>query len=69
MNLVLLGRKETIIGKGHKDNHKARLKRGSAAFEKKASRRKKESKCSICGGKCRKSKLVLDTCPICLKKI
>lgn len=28
------------MGKGHRDNHKARKKRGSAAFDKKAKRRK-----------------------------
>ena len=58
------------MGKGHRDNHKARKKRGKAAFAKKSARRKarteiNRNKCKICGRKCRKDKLVLGGCPVC----
>lgn len=44
------------MGKGHRDNHKARLKRGSVAFTKKAMRRAIDTnkiKCSACGNEVR----------------
>ena len=42
------------MGKGHKDNHRARKKRGSVAFEKKAQRRNsKKRKCHVCGAEAR----------------
>ena len=58
------------MGKGHRDNHKARKKRGNAAFSKKAARKKaqgevNQNKCKVCGRKCRKKKLVLGACPVC----
>ena len=40
------------MGKGHRDNHAARMKRGPAAFKKKAKRRANDAghkKCMICG--------------------
>lgn len=55
------------MGKGHKDNHEARVKRGSVAFEKKAKRRILPSKCNLCGGKCRPTKLQGGLCPRCIK--
>jgi hypothetical protein len=53
------------MGKGHRDNHAARKKRGPAAFEKKASRRAPESKCNMCGRSCRAEKLSAGLCPNC----
>lgn len=53
------------MGKGHRDNHAARLKRGDVAFQKKAERREPESKCTLCGRTCRESKLEAGLCPIC----
>ena len=55
------------MGKGHRDNHAARLKRGPSAFEKKAERREPESRCNLCGRPCRSSKLEDGLCPMCLK--
>lgn len=43
------------MGKGHKDNHKARLKRGAIAFKKKAERRKPKRRCVRCGRISRKT--------------
>jgi hypothetical protein len=53
------------MGEGHRDNHKARKKRGVAAFEKKVKRRIPDSKCNLCGNKCRESKLNGGLCPLC----
>ncbi len=56
------------MGKGHKDNHKARVKRGSVAFEKKAERRnKKRIACNLCGTVTRPGKLLAGICPVCVK--
>ena len=54
------------MGKGHRDNHAARLKRGAVAFEKKAERRMPEIKCNQCGRPCREIKLVAGLCPVCI---
>ena len=58
------------MGKGHRDNHAARKKRGPVAFKKKANRRKNKNriKCNICGVLSRKSKIVGGLCPQCLAK-
>lgn len=53
------------MGKGHRDNHAARKKRGQVAFDKKAQRREPESKCNLCGRKCRDKILEAGLCPIC----
>lgn len=53
------------MGKGHRDNHAARVKRGATAFAKKAERREPESKCNLCGTKCRPTKLEGGLCPVC----
>jgi hypothetical protein len=53
------------MGKGHRDNHAARLNRGKAAFAKKAERREPDSKCNLCGRACRAHKLVGGLCPVC----
>lgn len=54
------------MGKGHRDNHAARKKRGPAAFETKRKRRSGHGfKCSVCGGKCRPAKLVGGVCSLC----
>ncbi len=43
------------MGKGHRDNYRARKKRGSAAFAKKAARRAPDNriKCAMCGQRVR----------------
>lgn len=41
------------MGKGHRDNHAARKKRGPGAFAKKKERRTFEPKCPMCGGPAR----------------
>lgn len=53
------------MSKGHRDNHAARLKRGPAAFAKKAERRAEPDKipCNICGQKTRPAKLIGGICP------
>jgi hypothetical protein len=55
------------MGKGHRDNHAARLKRGPAAFAKKADRRTVESKCNRCGTLCREQKLQAGLCSMCFE--
>jgi len=56
------------MGKGHRDNHKARLKRGDAAFEKKHDRRRPDKiACNLCGTKSRPCVMVGGLCPKCLK--
>lgn len=58
------------MGKGHRDNHAARVKRGSVAFEKKKARRADGSKiaCNLCGTVTRKTKLVGGLCPRCMER-
>ena len=57
------------MGKGHRDNHKARMKRGKVAFDKKHKRRNPDKKkCNICGTPSRPSVLTDGICPICTKK-
>jgi len=57
------------MGKGHRDNHKARVSRGDAAFKKKAKRRSPDkTPCNLCGTKSRPSVLEGGLCPICLNK-
>lgn len=42
------------MGKSHRDNHRARKKRGAAAFKAKGKRREKHLKtCVVCGGRFR----------------
>jgi hypothetical protein len=57
------------MGKNHRDNHQARLKRGPVAFKKKAERRAepKKSKCNVCGTASRK--LEGGICPPCLARL
>jgi len=58
------------MSKGHRDNHKARKKRGSVAFEKKKKRRTvKKPKCQICGEPTRPRVLFSGLCPRCVKLI
>jgi Zn finger protein HypA/HybF involved in hydrogenase expression len=56
------------MGKAHRDNHKARLKRGSEAFALKAERRSDhgKGKCNLCGREVQKEGLVAGLCPACL---
>lgn len=55
------------MGKGHRDNHRARKKRGQIAFDKKAKRRNPDKiKCNLCGTLTRSGKLQGGLCPICL---
>jgi rubrerythrin len=56
------------MGKGHRDNHAARVKRGKVAFDKKAERREPEFKCNLCGRICREVKLVAGICPVCVAR-
>jgi hypothetical protein len=52
------------MGKGHRDNHAARVKRGPAAFAKKAQRRHpKLATCTLCGRKVRPILLKEGLCP------
>ncbi len=54
------------MGKGHGDNHRARLKRGNVAFDKKTKRRTyKRKKCNLCGTITRPTKIVAGLCPLC----
>lgn len=57
------------MGKGHRDNHAARVKRGSQAFQKKAKRRKAVHRCIECGARCRPQKLQQGLfCPRCVER-
>ena len=59
------------MGKGHRDNHAARVKRGPEAFAKKQERRTPDpnrQKCSVCGTLARASKLTGGVCPVCANK-
>ena len=53
------------MGKGHRDNHNARKKRGQVAFDKKNNRRKFVSRCHCCHAECRPKKLADKLCPLC----
>lgn len=57
------------MGKSHRDNHRARVKRGPQAFAKKAERRAepKLRKCAPCGTPSRK--LVDGICPRCRERM
>jgi hypothetical protein len=60
------------MGKGHRDNHKARLKRGTVAFEKKKKRRALDYyhlRCITCGGVYKRIKIISGLCPICRKRM
>ena len=55
------------MGKSHRDNHAARVKRGLSAFQKKADRREVDKiPCNICGTKTRPHKVSGGLCPLCL---
>ena len=55
------------MGKGHGDNHRARLKRGKVAFDKKKKRRTEDKiRCNLCGTRTRSIKIKGGLCPICL---
>ena len=57
------------MSKGHRDNHAARLKRGSVAFAKKEKRRRViQIPCNVCGTRSRPSVLVGGFCPPCISK-
>lgn len=54
------------MGKGHRDNHAARVKRGPAAFAKKAKRRASSRiQCNICGTNSRPVMILGGLCPRC----
>jgi hypothetical protein len=59
------------MGKSHRDNHRARVKRGDAAFAKKARRRaaKKKIKCNLCGTGTRPQHLKAGICPRCYEQV
>ena len=53
------------MGKGHGDNHRARLKR-PGSFEKRAARRHPDKiACNLCGTKSRPSVMLGGLCPRC----
>jgi hypothetical protein len=57
------------MGKGHRDNHAARVKRGPEAFAKKARRRHPDrTQCLRCGTLTRTTRLTGGLCLACLKK-
>jgi len=54
------------MSKTHRDNAKARKKRGSVAYKKKEKRRHpKYVKCNICGGLARPKKIINGMCKMC----
>ena len=55
------------MGKGHRDNFKARKKRGKVAFDKKKKRRAKRNRrpCKICGTVTRLKALKEGACLLC----
>lgn len=54
------------MGKGHRDNHQARKKRGNVAFDKKRKRRtEKMIKCNLCGTDSRPQVIKGGLCPRC----
>lgn len=60
------------MGKGHRDNHRARKKRGSTAFAKKAQRRTtgtKRKRCYLCGTNTRVQNLYEGYCTACQNKL
>jgi len=59
------------MGKGHRDNHAARKKRGPAAFEKKKKRRatSNKPKCNVCGTPTRPKNLQGGICPRCMSRV
>lgn len=59
------------MGKGHRDNHAARKKRGPEAFAKKAARRAPPDrpKCKGCGTASRAAVLEGGICPRCLERV
>ena len=60
------------MGKGHRDNHAARVKRGSKAFGLKAERRAVDpnrAKCRCCGTESRTKVLKDGICPICESRL
>lgn len=59
------------MGKGHRDNRQARIKRGPAAFQKRDERRAepKKTKCNLCGTPTRPEKLVGGNCPRCIQRL
>ena len=60
------------MGKGHRDNHAARKKRGPEAFAKKAARRAidpNHKKCQGCGVLSRTAKLEFGFCSQCLARL
>lgn len=56
---------EVTMGKGHRDNHTARMRRGPVAFEKKAIRRKPLNRCLLCGFNYRSKDGVVGLCLRC----
>ena len=54
------------MGKGHRDNHTARIKRGKSAFDKKAKRRAHVPRCPVCGNEARD--LALGMCVGCQRQ-
>lgn len=58
------------MGKGHRDNHAARVKRGSVAFKKKQERRKESSKpkCGVCGNPARRKTMTAGICQNCVAR-
>ena len=57
------------MGKSHRDNHAARLNRGTVAFAKKVKRHAKKSKCNLCGTETRPHKLEGGLCPLCIERL
>lgn len=59
------------MGKSHRDNHKARKKRGPEAFAKKARRRNNRTHrtCQVCGTITRIHKLRDRICPKCVERL
>lgn len=56
--------KRKIMGKGHRDNHRARIKIDKAAFDKKHKRRNpNRRKCILCGTETRLHVLTDGVCP------
>ena len=56
------------MSKSHRDNTKARKKRGQVAFDKRKKRREFVPKCKTCGTKSRAKVLVGGFCPLCLER-
>lgn len=60
------------MGKGHRDNYRARKKRGDTAFSKRAMRRAFDThkiKCTVCGNEVRIKTLVHDMCQRCARRL